>query len=67
MWEPFEVYGTFRGRIRGISIPDRNNQFVVWTEQGLFSIWYHRTAFVNKLAKAAEAEKAFDPTSGVIT
>ncbi|MCI0705424.1 MAG: TIGR02996 domain-containing protein, partial [Planctomycetia bacterium] len=65
MWIPFTVHGEIRGRVRGVSLP--HGHVLVWTDQGLFSLWYFRSAFVNKLATSAEADNAFDSATGSLT
>jgi uncharacterized protein (TIGR02996 family) len=67
MWVPFDVHGEVKGRIRGVSLPYPNGEVMILTDQGLFLLWYSRSAFVSKLAKAADAEELFDPAAGVLT
>jgi uncharacterized protein (TIGR02996 family) len=67
MWVPFDTYGEVKGRVRGVSMPHANGQVLVWTERGLFSLWYFRSAFVNELLSTAEADKLFDDSTGVLT
>ena len=54
-------------RSRRVAAHHPNGQVIVWTDRGLFSLWFFRSAFVNNLAPAAEAEKLFDATTGVLT
>ena len=64
MWVPFDTFGEVKGRVRGASLPYPNGQVLVWTDQGLFSIWYFRSAFVTS---TPGAEEHFDPATGAIT
>lgn len=66
MWIPFDTFGEVKGRVRGVSMPHANGQVLVWTDQGLFSLWYFRSAFVNRLAPPAEADLLFDAAAGVL-
>ena len=66
MWIPFNTFGEVKGRVRGVSLPYANGQVLIWTDQGLFSLWYHQSAFINKLATFAEANKNFDSATGVL-
>ncbi|MBP3958884.1 TIGR02996 domain-containing protein [Gemmata sp. G18] len=67
MWVPFDTFGEVRGRVRGVSLPYPNGQVLVWTDQGLFSLWYFRSAFINKLTPTTDAKEHFDPTTGAVT
>src|SRR6266545_6272941 len=67
MWQPFDTFGEIKGRVRGVSLSVGNGQVLIWTDQGLFSLWFFRSAFVNKLATPTEAAKAFDAATGVLT
>jgi uncharacterized protein (TIGR02996 family) len=67
MWRPFDTFGEIKGRVWGVSREHPNSQLLVWTDQGLFSFWFFRSAFVNKLASATEVEKAFDAATGALT
>ena len=66
MWRPFDTFGEIKGRVRGVSLPYPNGQVLVWTDQGLFSLWFFRSAFVNKLT-GADADNLFDTATGVLT
>src|SRR3982751_1116528 len=67
MWQPFDTFGEIKGRVRGVSLQAGNGQVLVWTDQGLFSLWYFRSAFISKLAPPAEVEGHFDAATGVLT
>ncbi|QJW96833.1 TIGR02996 domain-containing protein [Frigoriglobus tundricola] len=67
MWQPFDTFGEIKGRVRGVSVPYPNGQVLVWTDRGLFSLWYFRSAFVNELARPDQAESLFDAATGVLT
>lgn len=67
MWVPFDTYGEVRGRVRGVSMPHANGQVLIWTDRGLFSLWYFRSAFINEQAKVAVADRLFDDTTGTLT
>lgn len=67
MWVPFDTFGEIKGRVRGVALPVPNGKVLVWTDRGLFSLWYFRSAFVNKLAEPAEADDRFDHTTGALT
>ena len=64
MWQPFDTFGEIKGRVRGVSMPHPNGQVLVWTDRGLFSLWYFRSAFVNELARPDQAESLFDAATG---
>ncbi len=66
MWVPFDTFGEIRGRVRGMSLPYPNGQVLVWTDQGLFSLWYFRSAFINKLLPTA-AGGHINPATGSMT
>ncbi len=67
MWVPFNTYGAVKGRVRGVSPPHANGQILVWTDQGLFSLFYFHAAFINHLVKSADADQLFDDATGTIT
>ncbi len=64
MWVPFGTFGEIKGRVRGVSLPYPNGQVLVWTDHGLFSIWYFRSAFITS---TPGAEEHFDDATGAIT
>jgi len=67
VWQPFDTFGEIKGRVRGVSVPHSNGQVLVWTDRGLFSLWYFRSAFVNELARSDQTEPLFDAATGVLT
>src|SRR3954454_16013292 len=66
MWVPFNTFGEVKGVVRGVSLPHANSQVLVWTDHGLFSLWYFRSAFISKRASAAEADRLFDDATGTM-
>ncbi|HUR55777.1 MAG TPA: TIGR02996 domain-containing protein [Gemmataceae bacterium] len=67
MWQPLDFRGANLGRVRGVAIsPNRQSQIEVWADNGLFNVWYFRTASVTKDGPAA-AEANFNPATGVLT
>jgi uncharacterized protein (TIGR02996 family) len=66
MWNAVEL-DTIAGRVRAVSAPDQRQMLVVWTTDGLYGIWFGRSATLLRLGSPADAEKAFDTARGVLT
>jgi uncharacterized protein (TIGR02996 family) len=66
MWHEYQFYdqGAIKGRIRGVALPDRTHQVVVWTTEGLFTLWYYKKISVTKVLSAHDAEWKFDLETG---
>jgi uncharacterized protein (TIGR02996 family) len=55
------------GRVRAVSVPDRRQMLLVWTADGLYGVWFTRSATVLRLGSPADAERAFDAATGVLS
>ena len=70
MWHPFDFHGEPIGCVRAVAVPTpliHHRHVLVWADNGLFNVWYYRTASVNKVASAADAEVLFNPATGILT
>ena len=66
MWNPVEL-DALPGRVRAVSAPDHRQMFLVWTTDGLYGVWFGRAATSLRMGSVADAERAFDAASGVLT
>lgn len=65
MWNAVEL-DTFSGRVRAVSVPDQRQMLIVWTTDGLYGIWFTRSATILRMGSTSDAERAFDPATGVL-
>ncbi len=65
MWNAVELE-TIPGRVRAVSAPDQRQMLVVWTDDGLYGVWFGRAATILRVGGPADAEKAFDAARGVL-
>jgi uncharacterized protein (TIGR02996 family) len=66
MWNLVEL-DAMSGRVRAASAPDQRQALVILTTEGLYGVWFTRRATVLRLGGVADAERAFDPATGVLT
>jgi uncharacterized protein (TIGR02996 family) len=66
MWNAVEL-DMLPGRVRAVSAPDQRQMLVVWTTEGLYGIWFTRSATILRLGSTTDAERAFDTATGVLT